>query len=282
MKHIVYIFILLYQLSATTFAQSKSTSHDGVKKIDFKKIKAVIVLGPVDKKYDADKKADRLRVAAYLKEKGVKVSEFYPPNDDWEQIKKACLGAHIFIYSGHGSYEGINYPSGGLCLTKTIYGAAKIMSDLQLHKNALIIFNSACNSAGSSAFDYDGITKKEAVKRVEEYAYPFYKLKAGAYYANNYDNSVLPFLKAFFLKENAKSIYMRQASVWQKVETFSRYSYDPLYITSVAGEAVSTVNKIPKFKSESVIKSQNKKEVRKDYNAAFVGKSDFAINDFFN
>jgi hypothetical protein len=275
MKALLFIGFVLLQFSlGIIVAQTKSAPKKNTPKIDYKKLKAVIVLGPVDQEYDLDKKSDRMRVAAFLREKGVKVYEFYPPNDDWEKIKKACQGAHLFIYSGHGSVEGIHYPSGGLCLTKTIYGASEIINDLKFHKNALIIFNSACNSAGSSAWDSDGITRKEAMKRIEEYAYPFYKLNAGAYYANNYDNSVLPFLKAFFLKENAKEIYLTQASQWQQVEPFFKYSYSQLYISSVAGFLKRHPDKTNKVNSKT-------KELKGDFNAAFVGKPNFTVVDLF-
>lgn len=276
MKHILFFTLILSLFSANTSAQTKTSAKKKTTQINYKKLKAVIVLGPVDKEFDDNKKEDRLRVAAFLRSKGVKVYEFYPPNDNWEKIKLACKGAHIFIYSGHGSVEGINYPSGGLCLTKDIYSAREIVDNLKFHKNALVIFNSACNSAGASAWDNGGITKKEAMKRIEEYALPFYKLKAGAYYANNYDQSVLPFLEEFFLKEKAIDIYKRQASMWQHVDPFSKYSYDKSYYASVAGNMAASNNKSTKNKSKAATK-----EVNKEYNAAFVGRPNFTVLDFF-
>jgi hypothetical protein len=47
-----------------------------------------------------------------------------------------------------------------------------------LHKNALVLFSHACESAGSSALDTKDIGVNEATKRVEDYAKPFVKLGA--------------------------------------------------------------------------------------------------------
>lgn len=239
-----------------------------------KRLKAIIVVGPVEDSYDRKIIEGKKRVASYLKQLGIKVQEFYPPHDKWGDIVKASKGAHIFIYSGHGSMEGINYPSGGLCLSGNIYSARSILTDLKLHKHALIIFNSACNAAGSSATDLAGITKEEATKRVAEYAFPFYKLKAGAYYANNYEGIELPFLKAFLYHQNAKAIYFKEASEWQTVMGFAKYSYDPSYVISLAGTDHSCDPKVH-------LKSNKPKSFCKDFNAAFVGDPKFSVVDFF-
>jgi hypothetical protein len=66
----------------------------------------------------------------------------------WKDIVKESEGAHIFIYAGHGS-------ASVLCLTDvtSLGGSTIILAELKLHKNALVVFNHACESAGSSATD---------------------------------------------------------------------------------------------------------------------------------
>jgi hypothetical protein len=136
-----------------------SSIRDSLEKISWqpkiKKLKAIIIVSDVDgddkdgwwnKAYIAEQRKN----AKYLREHGVTVLEFYHPNTKWKDIVKASKDANIFIYSGHGSNQGINHESGGLCLVDGIYGGDRIKKEIKLHDNALVIFNSACYSAGSS------------------------------------------------------------------------------------------------------------------------------------
>ncbi len=246
-----------------------------------RKLKAIIIVGPVDREYDKKSIAHQKKTAKYLRDMGVQVFEFYPPNDKWESILKASEGAHIFIYSGHGSNQGINYEIGGICLTKNIYHAQEILDNLKLHENALILFNSVCGAAGSSAGDIKDIGKNEAVKRVSEYAYPFYKLKAGGYYANNYTNCLVPFLEYFFQRKNIKSIYKKQASLYQKIECYSVYQYDSQFEVSVAAKP-STNKLVSIYVGTGNGKWKVKKVMDcKSYDVAYVGKPNFTVVDLF-
>jgi len=246
-----------------------------------RKLKAIIIVGPVDKEWDKNSIENQKKTAKYLRDMGVQVIEFYPPNDKWESIVKASEGAHIFIYSGHGSNQGINYEIGGICLTKNIYHAQEILDNLKLHKNALILFNSVCGAAGSSAIDNNDIGKKEAIKRVSEYAYPFYKLNAGAYYANNYTGCLIPFLESFFQRKNIKSIYKAQASLYQKIEGYSVYQYDSQFEVSVAAQP-STNKLVTQFVGIGNGKWKEQKVMDyKSYDVAYVGKPNYTVNDLF-
>ena len=246
-----------------------------------KKIKAIIIVGPVDKEWDKNSIENQKKTAKYLRDMGVQVIEFYPPYDKWESIVKASEGAHIFIYSGHGSNQGINYEIGGICLTKNIYHAQEILDNLKLHKNALILFNSVCGAAGSSAIDNNDIGKNEAIKRVSEYAYPFYKLNAGAYYANNYTGCLIPFLESFFQRKNIKSIYKTQASLYQKIEGYSAYQYDSQFEVSVAAKP-STNKLVTQFVGIGNGKWKEQKIMDfKSYDVAYVGKPNFTVVDLF-
>lgn len=252
-----------------------------VSRDSLKQLKAIIIVGPVDKEWDKNSIEKQKKNAKYLRDLGVKVFEFYPPNDKWESIVEASEGAHILIYSGHGSNQGINYNIGGLCLTKNIYHAQDILDEFKLHKNALILFNSVCGAAGSSADDNGDIGKNEAIKRVSEYAYPFYKLNAGAYYANNYEDCLIPFLESFFKHKNIKSIYKTQASLWQKIEEYRKYSYDPQFEVAVASKA-GTNEMVTRYVSTNngAWKEEKIKDF-KSYDVAYVGKPNFTVVDLF-
>lgn len=256
-------------------------SNNFISRDSLKKIKVIIIVGPVDKEWDKNSIENQKKTAKYLRDMGVQVIEFYPPNDKWESIVKASEGAHIFIYSGHGSNQGINYEIGGICLTKNIYHAQEILDNLKLHKNALILFNSVCGAAGSSATDNNDIGKKEAVQRVSEYAYPFYKLNAGAYYANNYTGCLIPFLEAFFQRKNIKSIYKAQASLYEKIEGYSVYQYDSQFEVSVAAKP-STNKLVTQFVGIGNGKWKEQKVMdNKSYDVAYVGKPGFTVVDLF-
>jgi len=156
-------------------------------------IKAVIVVGNDAKDFIQEEK----NVAQFLKELGVEVIELYTPNCKWEDVKKASVDANIFIYAGHGLTIG-EEKQGTLYLNEGIIEGPSLIEGLKLHKNALVLFNHACSSAGSSAADDNDIGITEATKRVEDYAKPFVKIGAACYYANNYNDYIVPLLTKFF------------------------------------------------------------------------------------
>jgi len=245
-----------------------------------KQLKAIIIVGPVSKEYDIYSINNQKKNAAYLRSIGIEVIEFYPPNDKWESIVTASEGAHILIYSGHGSNQGINYDAGGICLTEGIYHAQDILNEFKLHKNSLILFNSVCSAAGSSASDNGDIGKNEALKRVAEYAYPFYKLNAGGYYANNYGDCLIPFLNSFFKNKKIKGIYTKEASVWNKIEVFKKYQYDQNYEISVSSR-LGTNEIYDRISYINDVKKVEKVRDSKSYDVAYVGKPNFNVVDLF-
>ncbi len=238
------------------------------------------MVGPVEKKYDEWQIEEKKKLAKYLRGLGIKVVEFYPPNDKWESIVLATHGASIFIYSGHGSNQGINYDVGGICLTKNIYSSQEITDNFKLNRNALVIFKSVCGAAGSSASDESDIGKTEAFKRVSEYAYPFYKLNAGAYYANNYTGSVIPFLESFFKHGTVKNIYKKQASQYQKIQGFIPFQYAKKFEVGVAAEDGSNEMKTI---YETIGNKTRVKKIKdfKSYDVAFVARPNFTVVDLF-
>ena len=67
-----------------------------------------------------------------------------------------------------------------------------------LRRLLLLLFQSVCRGAGSSAGDSDDIGIKKAEARVSDYAEPFLKIGAQVYYANNWQNGCLSFLENMF------------------------------------------------------------------------------------
>jgi len=250
------------------------TQKTKLTKEQLKKLKAVIVVGNDGAQFTDE----QLKVNTFLKYNGVSVTFFYSPFCEWEAIKKASEGAHIFIYSGHGitlhsklnnndlseGKEGTLYLKGG------IIDGQKLVEGLKLHKNALVLFNHACSSAGSSADDIGDIGITEATKRVIDYAKPFVKLKAGCYYANNYHNCIIPILTKFFNGVKIQDIYNHDASQSDKIENRITYPYNKNYEV-----AVSSQFRYETYSDGSVISAF------KSYDIAYVGIPNFTVCDFF-
>lgn len=252
-----------------------------ISKDSLKQIKAIIIVGPVSKEEDKKTIEDQKKNAKYLRNIGVQVFEFYPPYDKWEAIVKASEGAHILIYDGHGSNQGINYNVGGLCLTKHIYHAQDIVNEFKLHKNAVILFHGVCNAAGSSADDNSDIGKEEALKRVGEYAFPFIKLNAGVYYANNYNSSWVDFFDCFFAKKTMKKIYTKEATKYQQIEVCRKYQYDQKFEIAVASRAGTGETRIRYSSTNNGAWKEEKYKDFKTYDIAYVGNPNLTVVDLF-
>lgn len=274
---------LINEDGEVTTTETNNTENFILPAGSLKKLKAVIVVSDVDgdepdgwwnKTFLAQQKMN----AQYLRERGVQVKEFYHPNTKWKDIVKASEGANLFIYSGHGSNQGINYPSGGLCLLDGIKHASEIKSELKLHKNALVIFNSACSSAGSSADDKKDIGYKEAQKRVAEYAYPFLVNTNGAYLANNNIDWMIPFFMSFFSGKSLNEIYTKELLKDNKAVPPAVYSYDMSYKVGVSYYLPSNPF------DEIITISNGKRTVEKvkshnEYSLAYVSKPGYGLRD---
>jgi hypothetical protein len=249
------------------------TNNIGLSKDSLKKIKAVFIVGPVEestKEYIDEQKKN----AKYLIELGVQVKEFYHPNAKWKDIIKASEGANILVYSGHGSVA-------VFCVTGEIVEEEKIKRDLKLHKNAIIIFNHACESAGSSAVDTKDIGQKEAFRRVGDYARPFIESNVSIYYANNYNDCLIPFFTLLFNHKTIKEIYNKQATEWNKIEAVKIYQYDSNFEISVSSKkGTNEIRTVTSYKNGKVSKIEKFKDF-KSYDIAYVGIPNFTVVDLF-
>ena len=238
-----------------------------------RKLKAIIIVGPVEestKEFIDEQKA----TAKYLRSVGVQVYEFYHPNAKWDDIVKASEDANILIYSGHGRVS-------VFCITDKTVEGEEIQRDLKLHKNAIVIFNHACESAGSSAIDRKDIGQAEAFRRVGDYAKTFVGSNASVYYANNYNDCLIPFFSAFFSRKTIKSIYNKEATKWTKIETTKKYAYDPKLEISVASKNDTEATHTVKTYQNGKLKKVEELKGHKTYDIAFVGKPNYTVLDLF-
>jgi hypothetical protein len=160
------------------------------------KKEAVCIIGK-DLLNQKDVEAEINKVVRLLESKNYKVHKFYHPNDNWDEIKEACLNASIFLYRGHGTNLGIDGGFGGLSIYERVTGK-QIAGELKFNQSPIVLFPSVCGGSGSSAGDETDIGISEARNRVLGSALPFFMAGAKAYYGNNYLDGVYKFLELMF------------------------------------------------------------------------------------
>ena len=142
------------------------------------------------------------------------VIKLYSPNATWAKVKAAAQGANIFIYLGHGygfpsPYRPVLSPSvqdgmglnekGGINDSdKKYYGESLIASDIKLAKNAVVLLNGLCYSAGSSEDGDPEPSMNVARQRVDNFASGFIKAGARAVIAQSWTSGVTYALNAIF------------------------------------------------------------------------------------
>lgn len=258
---------------ANAITDNIGLSNMFLSKDSLKKIKAIFIVGPVEestKEFIDEQKKN----AKYLKSLGIQVIEFYHPNAKWKDIVKASEGANILVYAGHGGVA-------VFCVTGQVVEGDVIQRDLKLHKNAIVIFNHACESAGSSLVDTKDIGQVEAFRRVGDYAKPFIESNVSVYYANNYNDCLIPFFTSFFQRKPIKEIYNKQATEWNKIEARKKYQYDPNFEISVASKnGTNEMRTLTWYQNGKVSKIEKFKDC-KTYDIAYVGKPSFTVIDLF-
>ena len=229
--------------------------------------KAILILGP---QQDGTSEAisEMNSIADFLKSKGVEVLSFYDKNSDWEKIKKAAEGASILIYAGHGSEKC------GLHLTKSVSNE-EIVSGLKLKKNAMVLFQSVCYGAGSTAGDNVDIGLKEAEKRVTNYARAFIENGAGCYYAINSDDGVLEFLTDFYKGKSVQEWFVKSTAIFFKIEKNQKSSLgDNL---NFAGASMDMGGTTTRTTYVNGVKKVEKVPVVKGYDIAYISSPDFNL-----
>lgn len=263
MKSIVLSVIFFCSTAIINFAISQSPT----------KIKAILIVG-----HQEDLTASAIdemnKIAEYLKSNQVEVYSFYDTKANWDSIKTKARQCNILIYSGHGTTLGPDSKPGGLCLTDII-STATIQNEFEMKPNSLVIFQSVCLGAGTSASDDKDIGIKEAQTRVESYASSFEKSGCVAYYANNYSNGAVNFLKEFFAVKSLYDSFEVTATRYTTIELNALSITNPskhIGIATSPGGGISTVTTY-----ENGVKSVKTVKSNKGYDVAFYGKKDYSL-----
>ncbi|HEY8239076.1 MAG TPA: hypothetical protein VIF63_06550 [Candidatus Limnocylindrales bacterium] len=147
------------------------------------------------------------------------VTKIYSPNATWAKVKAAAQGANIFIYAGHGygfpsPYRPILSPSvqdgmglnevGGINDSdKKYYGESSIASEIRFAKNAVVLLNGLCYSAGSSEDGDPEPTMAVARERVDNFASGFIKAGARVVIAQSWTSGVVYALRTIFTSDQS-------------------------------------------------------------------------------
>ncbi len=215
-------------------------------------------------------------LAVLFRKNGVSVSKFYNEKAEWEEIKKLSGKCSFLVYSGHGSTLGENGGAGGLCINSLIT-SSEMVENFKMKKGGIVCFQSVCLGAGSTAGDFEDISKDLAKERVTSYSKPFFEMGASAYYANNYGDGVIDFLELFFEGKSLKLSYTESFGHWSKIEVDEAYAHDAqkqIVIAASPGGGTATYTKwVNGKKTTKQIKSP------KSFNVAMVGQIDFVFEE---
>jgi hypothetical protein len=175
--------------------------------------KVVIVVGATEGTTPAYR-ADADKIYAEAIKYTPNVIRIYSPNATWAVVKAAAQGASVFVYLGHGygfpsPYRptlspdvqdgmGLNAIGGIDDSDKKYYGEQFIASDFRFAKNAVVILNHLCYSAGSSESGYPEPTVAVAKERVDNFASGWIKAGARMVMADSWTASPVAAITAIF------------------------------------------------------------------------------------
>jgi hypothetical protein len=175
--------------------------------------KVAIVVGATEST-TASYRSDADSIAAEALKYTPNVIKLYSPNATWALVKAAAQHASIFVYLGHGygypsPYRpvlspsvqdgmGLNTTAGVSDSDKTYYGESYVASDIRLAKNAVVLLNHLCYSAGSSESGNPEPTIPVARERVDNFASGFIKAGARAVIAQSWTSGVIYAIRSIF------------------------------------------------------------------------------------
>ena len=178
--------------------------------------KVVIVVGATEG-HTAGYRSDADKIAAEALKYTPNVIKLYSPNAKWTQVKAAAQGASIFVYLGHGygypsPYRavlspdvqdglGLNTPTGTTDSDKKYYGEDFIASDIRFAKDAIVLLNHLCYSAGSSESGAPEPTVAVARERVDNFASGFIKAGARTVIAQSWTSGVIYTINKIFTSD---------------------------------------------------------------------------------
>ena len=229
-------------------------------------LKAVLIVGPIDGDNGTATTNERnsMELAAIeLEANGVQVFRFYPPNNNWDEIKAAANGAHFLMYRGHGIAWGAladNPPVGGFALTGRFISGDDIRRDIRLAPNAVVMLY-GCFTAGSSSSDTRAISAAEAKRRVEQYSDPFFDVGAGGYFADWFGDAFQLYVRYLFQGMTQQQAY----------ESYHDYSSGRMIRVTHADHP----------SMQLWMGWDEWYDPKPQYNNAFVGKPDRRLSDLF-
>jgi hypothetical protein len=175
--------------------------------------KVVIVVGAVEST-TASFRSDADKIYAEAIKYTSDVTRIYSPNATWAKVRDAAQGANIFIYLGHGygfpsPYRPVLSPSvhdgmglneiGGIDdYDKKYYGESYIANEIKLAKNAVVLLNHLCYSAGSSESGDPEPTIPVARERVDNFASGWIKAGARMVMADSWTSGIIYTIKSLF------------------------------------------------------------------------------------
>ena len=227
-----------------------------------KRIEAVCIVGS-DVGYDYETRTEE--IAEFLESKNVKVHRFYDGNNNWDQIKRVAENCSFFIYSGHGTNLGLDGGYGGMVVDNFI-SAQQIVNELKFKKDAIVVFQSACGSAGSSSGDQGDIGVKKACDRVIGTATPFLLSGAKVFYANNYIGGAKDFVSNILEGKTINEAFITTTETWNKIEKNEQ----------LIDKRLSPIFQIGMSSEKQWNKANSK---RKGYHIAYVGVPNFKLNE---
>jgi hypothetical protein len=159
--------------------------------------KVVIVVGPVGSATTSYRDSAR-QLASQARSYGASVKEIYSPYATWSRVHTAAVGANLLIYLGHGNgWPSTHYPystatKNGMGLnasygngnSNTKYYGQDYMRGLDLASHSVVMLNRLCYASGNNEWGAGNPTKSTAIKRVDNYGYPFIKAGAQAVFAS--------------------------------------------------------------------------------------------------
>lgn len=175
--------------------------------------KVVIVVGAVEGTTPSFR-ADADKIYAEAIKYTPNVTKIYSPNATWAKVKAAAQGANIFIYLGHGygfpspyrpvlstdvqNGMGLNAIGGIDDYDKKYYGEKYIADEIRLAKNAVVLLNHLCYSAGSSEDGDPEPTIPVARQRVDNFASGFIRAGARMVMADSWTSAIIYTIKSLF------------------------------------------------------------------------------------
>ena len=122
----------------------------------------VLILGTnLDQAKQYSHLAELERISSFFSTKNVIVHKFYAGDAKWEEVIKVSPRCSFFIYFGHGGMKNFLNMNG-------FVDSNKIVRELKLKNNAIVLLGHCCFSAGTSSSDDSQISLSTSKKRVND------------------------------------------------------------------------------------------------------------------